>query len=68
MNLISTSTNEDLRDPKWKMIDYNTVGDTTTVIHQDTKTGKKFKSITKFTGYDDAFGNPVIRHQELYEL
>lgn len=67
LNLINTSTSEDLRNPNWKMIDYNTSGDTATVLHQD-KSGKKYKSITKFMGYKDAFGNPVIRYQEIYEV
>jgi hypothetical protein len=65
--LVAQSSSEDLRKPSWKMKCFSKQGDNLIQVYS-AEEGKTVQAITKFTGYEDAFGNPVIAYQEIYEL
>lgn len=63
---IDVSYDKDLREPYWKMLS-NKMDDGILVMeHLDPLTNNKFVSKTRFAGYDDGMGNPVILYQEIW--
>lgn len=69
MKLIKESFSEDLRKKEWKQTNC-IINNKLDRYEQDFEAtdGNKYHTETKFCGYDDAWGNPVIAYQFLYEV
>lgn len=64
---IDVSYDKDLREPYWKILNTRYEGDILVIEHLDPLTNNKFISKTRFAGYEDGMGKPVILYQEIWE-
>jgi hypothetical protein len=63
---IDVSYDKDLRQPEWKMLSNKMEDGLLIMEHLDSLTNNKFKSKTRFAGYEDGKGKPVILYQEIW--